>query len=192
MLNILLTSVGRRSYLVEYFKEALNGDGEVHVANSSAISPAFSVADKTVVTPLIYDDGYIDFLISYCKKNRINAVISLFDIDLLVLAQNKERFNENGITVVVSDESVISVCNDKWKTYQFLVNSGFNEPKTFLSLVDAYKALSSRELDFPVIIKPRWGMGSIGVYQAENEEEMACFYKKILRDIHNSYLIYAY
>jgi hypothetical protein len=33
--NILLTSVGRRSYLVQYFKDALEGLGKVHVANSS-------------------------------------------------------------------------------------------------------------------------------------------------------------
>lgn len=57
-MNILFTSVGRRSYLVKYFKEVMGDTGEVHVANSSAISPAFLVADKAVVTPLIYDDEW--------------------------------------------------------------------------------------------------------------------------------------
>ena len=54
-MNILFTSVGRRSYLVQYFKGVLGDSGEVHVANSSPVSPAFLVADKSVVTPLIYD-----------------------------------------------------------------------------------------------------------------------------------------
>ena len=36
-MNILLTSVGRRSYLIDYFKEALGSDGEIHVSNSSGI-----------------------------------------------------------------------------------------------------------------------------------------------------------
>lgn len=40
-MNILFTSVGRRTYLVEYFKEALNGCDEVHVANSDENSPSF-------------------------------------------------------------------------------------------------------------------------------------------------------
>ena len=30
-MNILLTSVGRRSYLVKYFKEAVGQNGEIHV-----------------------------------------------------------------------------------------------------------------------------------------------------------------
>ena len=39
-MNILLTSVGRRSYLVKYFKEAVGENGEVHVSNSNTITPA--------------------------------------------------------------------------------------------------------------------------------------------------------
>lgn len=190
MLNILLTSVGRRSYLVEYFIHALNGRGEVHVANSTEISPAFIVADKSVVTPLIYDDNYVDFLIEYSKKNNIKAIISLFDIDLMVLAQNKEKFLENGIEVIVSDERVISICNDKWNTYRFLKDNGFNVPKTYLSIQKVKQEICDKLLTFPLILKPRWGMGSIGVYQADNEEELDCLYKKILRDIQNSYLKY--
>ena len=34
-MNILLTSAGRRGYMVNYFKEALGEQGEVHVANST-------------------------------------------------------------------------------------------------------------------------------------------------------------
>jgi len=53
-INILLTSVGRRSYLVKFFKAVLGTEGEVHVSNSSSFSPAFIFADKSVVTPLIH------------------------------------------------------------------------------------------------------------------------------------------
>ena len=89
-MNILITSVGRRTYLVNYFKEALDGNGEVHVANSSSFTTAFMAADKSVITPLIYDKSYIPFLIDYCRNNDIKAVISLFDIDLPVLSANKK------------------------------------------------------------------------------------------------------
>jgi len=44
-INILFTSVGRRSYLVKYFKKELSGEGKIHVANSSKDSPAFQCAD---------------------------------------------------------------------------------------------------------------------------------------------------
>ena len=73
-MNILLTSIGRRSYLVKYFKEALKGNGEVHVSNSNAITPAFIYADKSTVTPLIYENEYIPFLLNYCVKNNIPVI----------------------------------------------------------------------------------------------------------------------
>ena len=99
-MNILLTSVGRRTYMVNYFKEALEGKGLVHATNSVETN-AMKIADKTVLTPLIYDGNYIDFLLEYCLKNNIKAVISLFDVDLAVLAKNKQKFADNNITLVV-------------------------------------------------------------------------------------------
>lgn len=189
-MNILLTSVGRRSYLVKYFKNALEGHGEVHVSNSSPLTPAFAFADKSVVTPLIYDKEYIPFLLNYCKSHKINAIISLFDVDLPVLAENKMLFNNLGIQVVVSDKPVIDICNDKYKTYKFLLDNGFNSPKSYISIEDALSSLKNGEISYPLIIKPRWGMGSIAVFQADNEEELKVLYNKTLNNIKNTYLKY--
>ena len=189
-MNILLTSAGRRGYLVEYFKEALNGTGEVHVGNSTPLSPVFYYADKCVVTPLIYDEDYVPFLLRYCEKNHIDAVISLFDIDLYMLAQHKADFAKIGVTVLVSDPEVILNCNDKWNTYQFCQKHGFATPKTYCRIEAARAALAAGELTYPVIIKPRWGMGSIAIYQAENEEELDVLTRKVKREIFDSYLKY--
>lgn len=188
--NILLTSIGRRSYLIKYFKEVLGKSGEVHVSNSSEITPAFSYADKSIVTPLIYDDKYIPFLINYCVANKISAIIPLFDIDLPMLSLNKKVFEKKGIKVIVSDEDVINTCNDKWETYRFLIKKGFNTPKTYLSIDEVNEAINKQEVNFPVIIKPRWGMGSIAVYEVINQEELKVFYNKTKRDIMNTYLKY--
>jgi len=187
-MNILLTSVGRRSYLVEYFKEALNGCGEIHVSNSSKETPAFKYADKSVVTPLIYNDDYIPFLLSYCKTNNIKAIISLFDIDLPILAEKKAEFSKIGTTVIVSDKTIIDTCNDKWKTVKFLSLNGFAHPKTYISLAEVKKALKDNEIFFPVIVKPRWGMASIGVYEANDFKELQILYKKSTNDIQKTYL----
>lgn len=124
-MNILLTSVGRRAYMVKYFKEVLGLDGLVHVCNSDNKSIAFKYADKKVISPLIYDDNYIPFLVEYCKENAIDIIISLFDIDLLMLAKYKKEFNKVGTRVIVSDPEIIEICNDKWMTYEFLVKNRF-------------------------------------------------------------------
>lgn len=189
-MNILFTSVGRRSYLVEYFKEALNGEGEVHVMNSSDISPAFLIADKATVSPLIYDKEYIPFLLNYCVENKITAIISLFDIDLPVLALNKHKFEKIGTKVIVADYDIVEKCNDKWKTFLFLKEKGFRVPKSYLDLEEVKKEIECGNLQYPLIVKPRWGMGSISILEAENEKELAVFYEKAKSEIKKSYLKY--
>lgn len=188
-MNILLTSSGRRTYIVEYMKQALNGKGLVHAANS-AYSIAMQIADRSVCTPMIYDADYLDFLLSYCQANQIGAVMSLFDIDLPVLAKAKNRFADEGIQIVVSDQSVTRICNDKYQTYTFLQENNFNAPLTFIELNDVRKATLAGMIQYPVIIKPRWGMGSIGIYQADNDKELDIFYAKVKKEILRSYLKY--
>jgi carbamoyl-phosphate synthase large subunit len=188
-MNILLTSAGRRTYLIDYFKEAMKGLGKVYASNS-VYTYSLSHADEYVLTPLIYNDDYISFLLNYCKEKKISAIISLFDIDLYVLAVNKELFTANGIQVIVADKDTIEICNDKWKTYEFLKSNNIDCPKTLNNLNDVLLALKNKDIRFPIIIKPRWGMGSIGIYTAENEEELKVLSNKVFKQIFESYLKY--
>ncbi len=189
-MNILITSVGRRSYMVKFFKKVLNGEGMVHVSNSSDITPAFQVADCSVITPLIYDDDYIPFLLKYCKKNKIDILISLFDIDLYILSIHKEEFLKLGTKVIVSDSAFIKICNDKWLTYHYLKENQFDVPATYIELEDVVQDITSGVIQYPVVVKPRWGMGSLSIYIANNEEELRIFYKKVKFEIQNSYICY--
>ena len=43
-------------------------------------------------------------------------------------------------------------------------------------------------MKFPLIIKPRWGMASIGVLEANNIQELNVLYQKLIDIIFNSYL----
>lgn len=188
-MNLLITSVGRRSYMIEYFKSAIGSSGAVHAANSD-LTYALQTADHFVITPPIYDKSYIEFLLEYCRKNQISGIISLFDIDLPILSENKSRFNSLGIQVIVSDPEIMSICNDKWKTFQFLSMNGFATPKTYLSLNQALESVEKGKINFPLIIKPRWGMGSIGIYEADNALEAKVFYNKTKNIILKTYLKY--
>lgn len=188
-MNILLTSVGRRTYMVEYFKQALQKKGLVHAANS-LYTYALTRADKYIVTPQIYDDGYILFLLDYCRREKISAIISLFDIDLPILAKNIELFAQNNINILVSDHNVTQICNDKWKTYQFLTEIGLPQPNTYISLKELKDSINTGKVRFPIVLKPRWGMGSIGICKVYNEEELNVYYRSLKRDIFCTYLKY--
>lgn len=188
-MNILLTSVGRRTYMIEYFKQALDGKGKVFASNS-ILTHTLKQADEYVLTPNIYDDNYIAFLTDYCKRHKISAIISLFDIDLPILARNKEIFKKEGISLIVSDYKVTTICNDKWYTYKFLLKIGVKQPLSFINLTEAKKAINGEIISYPLFIKPRWGMGSIGIYKVENGDELDVLYQKLHREIFNTYLKY--
>jgi len=187
-MNILLSCVGRRSYMAEYFKKSLNGKGIVIGTNSEAFTSGMLACDKSFVVPPILDKDYIPTLLDIAIKENVSMIISLFDINLPYLAKSKNMFAQHGITVVVSDEKVIDIANDKWKTYSFLKENNINTPLTFYKLHDALNALKDNKLKYPLFLKPRWGMSSIGAIRVDNDEEMAFFYKNIQKQIKNSYL----
>lgn len=187
-MNILFTSAGRRGYLLSYFREVIGKSGRIYAGNSIPNAPSFLYADDSVITPQIYDDEYIPFLLDYCKKKDIDVIIPLFDIDLPILSKNKGLFYSNGIEVIVSDISAVSICNDKWKTYIFCKNNNICTPKTFLSIEDTKIALQKGEVSFPLFVKPRWGMGSISVFSVNNLLELEVLYGKVKDEIFKTYL----
>lgn len=190
IMNVMLTSVGRRAYMVKYFKEVLGDSGKVFVCNSDDKSIAFKYADEKVISPLIYDEQYIPFLLEYCKKNKIDILLSLFDIDLLMIARNKQKFADIGTIVVVSDENIVEICNDKWKTYQFLRGNGFNTPESYLDINQVMQKIDAGKLKYPIVVKPRYGCGSISVAIAYDKDDLIYLTKKANEDIDNSYLKY--
>lgn len=191
-MNILLTSAGRRTYLVEYFKEALKEagcQGLVHGANSRQ-SPALLAADRQVLTPLIYDKNYIPFLLDYCRQWEIGLLVPLFDIDIPVLAASREKFAQIGTQLAVPDQEAARLCNDKWKTCEFLKKQGLPVPGTWLQEQEACRAIEEGTASWPLIIKPRWGMGSLGIFQADDQEELRVLTRKCRESIRESYLKY--
>lgn len=176
-MNILLTSAGRRNYLVHYFREALAGEGYVLAADASTEAPALRDADYSFIVPPISDAGYIDVLISICKNNNVRLLIALNDLELPVLAQNRDRFLEVGTIPVVSSPQVIDVCFDKWATHNFLQQLGLGSPQTLLTLREAQAALKTGSLAFPLVIKPRWGSASIGIDYVEDVDELEMAYQ---------------
>lgn len=188
MVNILLTSAGRRSYIVDYFKD-VTGIGKVYASNS-AYTIALKRADGYFISPLIYDSDYIPSIIDFCVKHDVKAVLSLFDIDLLVLAQHANDFKINGIELILAPAEFVKICNDKYETYSYITSLGLRSPRTYLHVNDVKKAISIGEINYPIILKPRWGMASMGVYRVEDEEDLEFYTRKCNKDIFGSYLKY--
>ena len=162
-MNILFTCAGRRTYLLKYFKENMNEGDKVVATDMQLSAPALQVADVKLQVPAVYDPKYVDITLQICKEQKIDALLSLNDLELPILAKNKARFEAEGVKVIVSDPSVIDIAFDKYKTAQWVESLGLKSPKTYVRLEDAKHALETGELHFPLFMKPRWGSGSIGL-----------------------------
>ncbi len=175
--NILFTCAGRRNYLINYFKEALDHKGNIVAVDMQLTAPALVDADIAREVPGIYDPAYISALKAIIEEEEISAVISLNDLELPILSKHKEELEALGAKIIISDPTVISIAFDKWETYTFFKGLGIDTPETYLTLDDALTAIDKAELQYPVIIKPRWGSASISIDVAENEEELRLAYR---------------
>ncbi|GAA5555430.1 hypothetical protein Asch01_00117 [Acinetobacter schindleri] len=190
-MNILFTCAGRRNYLINYCKQALNGQGIVLATDMSNLAPAMSDADISLLVPSIYSEDYIPNLLSIVKEYDINAIISLNDLELPILAHHKQAFADLGAKVIVSDSSVIDICFDKIKTRDFLASIGLNTPQTFTNYNQALLAIKEGQLTFPLVLKPRWGSASIGIEFPESLEEFELAYKLLMIKLKNTILFEA-
>lgn len=178
-MNILFTCAGRRNYLLQYFREALHGEGKIVAADASPDAPALQEADTGFVAPPVEDGNYIDAILGICKSNDIRMLISLNDLELPVLSHSREEFLKIGTLPVVSDKRVIDICFDKWATMKFIDSLGYKSPATFLTLTEAYSAIDTGGLQFPIYIKPRWGTASIGITIVNDKKELELGYEYV-------------
>lgn len=187
-MNILFSCAGRRRYLLKYFKEELSQGDKIIATDMQSSAPALTEADIVEIVPAVYAENYIELLKEICIKHSVDAIISLNDLELPILAYNRYKFEEIGTKVIVSSMDVIDICFDKYKTSEFLSKIGLNSPKTFISYEEAIIALRKGDLKFPVIIKPRWGSGSIGIEIAYDFEDLEILYNYLKKKLSRSIL----
>lgn len=187
-MNMLFTCAGRRTYLLKYFKENMNEEDKVVATDMQLSAPALQVADVKLQVPAVYDPKYVDITLQICKEQKIDTLLSLNDLELPILAENKAKFEAEGVKVIVSDPSVIDIAFDKYKTAQWVESLGLKSPKTYVRLEDAKHALETGELHFPLFMKPRWGSGSIGLASIADMEELDIYYHLLMKQVKKTIL----
>lgn len=187
-MNILFTCAGRRTYLLKYFKENLSEGDKVVATDMQLSAPALQVADVKIQVPAVYNPEYVNITLDVCREQKIDALLSLNDLELPILAENKARFEELGVKVIVSSPEVIDIAFDKYKTAQWVESLGLVAPKTYVRIEDVKKALAAGEIEFPLFMKPRWGSGSIGLESIADMEELDIYYNLLMKKIKNTIL----
>ena len=176
-MNVLITSVGRCNRLLRDFRQALPDGGLLFAADSSTAAPALCEADRTFLIPPCTDPSYVDRLLDICGENDVGLLVPRLDREYTVLADHRARFLALGTVPVVSEPRILELCEDKMATNQFLADCGLRTPRTWLSLVEARQALERGDVSYPVVVKPRFGVASVGFEEVSDARELALVYE---------------
>jgi len=151
-ITVLISSVGRRSQLVECFREAF---AELEVRGRVIgvdLAPEYAPAAHLL--------GFVDEVLRIGRSEKAFLIVPTIDTELPVYAATRERFLENGIEVAISDPQTVKIACDKEETHRWLIANGFptvrqSRPEEVLVTQSQWK--------LPLILKPRGGSASMGV-----------------------------
>ena len=170
-MKLLLTAIGKRVQLIKHLKERFYVIG----VDAGDLAPAISFVDKFYRVPKCNEKDYLDELLKICDKENIDCLIPLYENEFLILSKNRNKFENVGTKLILSNTKIIDICNDKEKTYKFLKENNIRSPKLY-----SYEEVESiikknNEMLFPLIVKPKNGMGSKDVFKIKNIKELRFF-----------------
>ncbi|HLQ77931.1 MAG TPA: ATP-grasp domain-containing protein [Terriglobia bacterium] len=171
-INVLVTAASRRVPLVRAFTEAVGkfGNGRVITTDINPLSPALYFGHKHHIVPLTTDRHYIPIIESICDVEDIGLVIPTIDDELPIFGKARSRFEHVGVRVAISSEQTGLICNDKYETFLFCRRNGISAPETILA-----KDIEGRNFQYPVVVKPRFGRGSVNVFNVQSDEQLRLF-----------------
>lgn len=135
----------------------------VVVVDADLNAPGLYLADQGYRIPLARDPLFSDTIRRICRKENVSAIVPLVDEELLPLANLASQEN---IVLMAPQDHFIALCLDKFLLMKRLTKAGLPVPFT--------KLLSDREKEvaFPVIVKPRTGRGSRGIFVATSPDDL--------------------
>lgn len=111
---------------------------------------------KPYIVPRYSEEKCFEEIENIIKNEKIDYVFPSVNEGLLQWSLKKQYFKKKyGTEIVISDQAIIDICIDKWKTYKFFEENNIPTPKT--SLKNEFN-----------LLKPRIGRGSYGIYDKKN------------------------
>lgn len=169
-MNILILSAGTRNKIVQYFVKTLNGTGKVIATDMSNLAPAIYEADKYYIVPKMTAPEYLDVVLDICKKEEITGVLSLIDPELSLLAENREKFEAIGTTVIGSSYTLCEMSLDKFQMYSWLETHGYRCAKSYMDKEAFFADVDAGVITYPVFVKPARGSASTSISKVYDRE----------------------
>ena len=153
-------------------------------ADANPLSAGLYRADVAYVLPPADEPSYGRQVMEMLRREGAVALFPGSDPELPVLASLKPVIEaETGARVIISSPEVVDVANDKWLTVQFLARHGLPHAASVLpERADELEAFLL-ENPFPLVLKPRKGSASRGVYQVRNRAHLQALLPEVRQPV---------
>lgn len=150
---------------------------KIFTADPDPRSTGHWLGDYAITIPKVNAANYIETIETIVIDHKVDAILIGTDVELPILSKYKKYFLDNfNCKIIVSDEDVINIANDKFLTADFLKNNGFPYPYSVMANdKDDLKKIEEK-LGFPLFAKPFDGARSLGIKKIESHEELMSIY----------------
>lgn len=175
-INVLITGSGS-IYGVAIIQSLLKSSLNVRLVACDTHPHAYGlhIAHRSYIVPPVKEDQpYLNRLIEILQKEKIQAIFIGSSQELPFYSQYKAWIeSKTGSKVFTNSEKVFAICNDKWRTIQFLKEHHFPYPKTIRYPEDREQIQwFIKEVGYPLIIKPRRGKGSEDIHVVHDKSHL--------------------
>ncbi|MBX3164422.1 MAG: carbamoyl-phosphate synthase large subunit [Bacteroidetes bacterium] len=144
--------------------------------NPETVSTDFSTADKLYFEPVFWEHIY-DIIL---HEKPVGVIVQLGGQTALKLAEKLEKY---GIKIIGTDFKSLDLAEDRGSFSTLLKNNNIPYPK-FGVIEDAEEAISlSKELGFPLLVRPSYVLGGQSMKIVINEQELEQHVVKLLNDL---------
>tara|TARA_B100001093_G_scaffold519927_1_gene611431 strand:+ start:13921 stop:16767 length:2847 start_codon:yes stop_codon:yes gene_type:complete len=144
--------------------------------NPETVSTDFDTADKLYFEPVFWEHIY-DIIL---HEKPLGVIVQLGGQTALKLAEKLERY---GIKIMGTSYHALDIAEDRGRFSQLLAENNIPYPK-FSVAETADRALEiSKELNFPILVRPSYVLGGQGMKIVINEEELEHHIVNLLKDI---------
>lgn len=161
MSNILVTAIG--SFSADIVINNLKNDGHrivgCDIYNKEWVANSLFV-NQFYQSPLtIEQNEYIEFMVDVCKKENVEYIIPLTDVEVDVINRFRVQFEKMNVIVCLSDKSTIDMCRNKYTLYECLKSQNVDCLIPTKKLTDELNT----NIKFPIVVKPLDGRSSQGL-----------------------------
>lgn len=169
-ISLLLSSAGRRPYLVEWFQEALtanNVEGRIVVVDADTYAPSRGAADTFLVAPPVVSEEYDSWLAGTLEREGIDLAISINDFELSHWANLEAGFPAEDCLLRLTVETQRLV-EDKLLMARALCEQGVQVPETQTGTLALSSVDPSAAGEY--VTKGRFGSASRGLRMVTGKE----------------------